>query len=217
MVFGSLIKSFMKSGEDKPVAGPLGLRTGAAVEVETIRFRMVADQLHFELPNETLFITASGRVDLGDGSVALRYYTDLHVMLQVLCVGGETDAHIQEVTLYAPFTSLYPEGTEWRDWEGDGGRIGRKTFRVKDGTEYQRIWFAEDPDWASPVRFQETVLDNDGTSKIIPQTVMLFGREIAEGPGFGEYLLVSIEEHDGERSVEHMMGVDLEPGMFRVT
>ena len=157
MVFGSLIKSFMKSGEDKPVAGPLGLRTGAAVEVETIRFRMVADQLHFELPNETLFITASGRVDLGDGSVALRYYTDLHVMLQVLCVGGETDAHIQEVTLYAPFTSLYPEGTEWRDWEGDGGQD-----RPKDISGEGRYRIPKDMVCRRPGLGQPRAISGDG-------------------------------------------------------
>ena len=44
----------------------------------------------------------------------------------------------------------------------------------------------------------------------------MYGREIKEGPGFGEYLLLSIEEQETGRSVEAMLGVDLEPGMFRI-
>ena len=217
MVWGGLVKGLFggRSGKE-PEIGPLGLRIGAAVKIEALRFEMLAEQLKFELPTDTLFVTANGRVDLGNDTISLRYYTDEHVMLQILCVGGETDSHIQEVTLYVPLTSYYPEGPEWNEWEGDGGKIGALVHTMEDGTTYKRMWFQEDPDWSSPVRFQERVTDDEGSVNLIAQEAMMYGREIKEGPGFGEYLLLSIEEQETGRSVEAMLGVDLEPGMFRI-
>lgn len=216
MVIG-LFKSLMgQKAPTPPAAGPLGLRIGAAVEIDTLRFRMMAKQLNFDLPNDTLFITAHGHVDLGDGSHVHRYYTDAHTMFQILCVGGQSDAHVQEVTLYVPHTSYYPEGQAWQTWQGEGARLGQPSYSTDDGTLYQRIWFEDDGGWASPVRFQEQVTHADNAVTLIGQEVMLYGRQIAEGPGFGEYLLLSIEEHPEGRSVEAMLGVDLEPGMFTV-
>lgn len=216
MVFGFLKGLFGGGGPAAPAVGPLGLRIGAAVELDTLRFRMMADQLKFELPSDTLFITGKGRVDLGDGSIVLRYYTDRHTMFQIMCVGGETEEHVQEVTLYVPFTSFYPEGHAWADWESEGGRLGQIAFRMDDGTMYERIWFKEDPSWSPPVRFQERVVDAEDSASLITQNAMLFGRQIPDGPGYGEYLLIAIEEHDDGRSVEVMVGVDLERSMFKV-
>jgi hypothetical protein len=216
MVFGSFKNLFGQNKTADRSVGPLGLRIGAAVELDTLRFRMMAEQLKFDLSGDTLFVTASGRVDLGDGSIVLRYYTDQHTMFQILCVGGETDAHIQEVTLYAPYTSFYPEGAEWSEWEGDGGKIGQTAYRLDDGTIYDRIWFKEDPDWSSPVRFEERVVDEDNAASLIGQEVMLFGRQIPGDPGYGEYLLLAIESRDDGRSVEVMLGVDLDRGMFKI-
>jgi hypothetical protein len=81
---------------------------------------------------------------------------------------------------------------------------------------YERIWFKEDPNWSPPVRFQERVVDAEDSASLITQNAMLFGRQIPGGPGYGEYLLVAIEEHDDGRSVEVMVGVDLERSMFKV-
>lgn len=217
MILNLLKSLFGPSEPAAPQTGPLGLRIGAAVEVDTLRFRMMADQLKFELPGDTLFISAKGRVDLGDGSFVHRYYTDANTMFQILCVGGESDTHVKEVTLYVPYTSYYPEGGTWQEWEGRGGRLGLPSFKADDdGTFYERIWFAEEPGWTAPVRFQERVLDGDGSVTVIGQDVMLYGRQIPNGPGFGEYLLLAIEERDDGRSVEVMLGVDLDPGMFKI-
>jgi hypothetical protein len=216
MVFGVFKGLFGQAQPAGPQPGPLGLRIGAAVEIDTLRFRMVADQLKFDLPNATLFISGEGRVDLGDGSFVRRYYTDTHAMVQVLCVGGEGSEHVQEVTLYVPLTSYYPEGEALEAWEGDGGKLGQPSYITDDGTTYTRIWFDDEAGWASPVRFQEQVSDADNDTSLISQQVMLYGRQITEGPGFGEYLLLAIEDHDDGRSVEVMLGVDLERGMFDV-
>ena len=137
-------------------------------------------------------------------------------MFQVMCVGGEEDRHVQEVTLYVPHQSYYPEGQDWQEWEGEGGRLGQVAFQTQDGTLYERIWFGGNHGWARPVRYQERVVDDAGDARLITQDAMLFGREIKEGPGFGEYLLLAIEAHRGGRSVEAMVGVDLDPGMFHV-
>lgn len=217
MVFGKL-KGLFGGGDGGggPATGPLGLRIGAAVEIDTLRFRMLADQLKFDLPSDTLFITAFGRVDLGDGSIVLRYYTDAHTMFQVLCVGGESDANVEEVTLYVPYTSFYPEGQAWRDWEGENGRLGQSAYRLDDGTEYERIWFSDQPGRASPVRFQEQITHDDGTTVLVGQEVMLYGRQLGETASNGEYLLLAIEQHEDGRSVEAMLGVDMDRGMFSV-
>ena len=186
------------------------------MEIDTLRFRMLADQLKFDLPGGTLFITASGRIDLGDGSIVLRYYTDAHTMLQILCIGGESDSHVEEVTLYVPYTSYYPEGQAWREWEGEGGRLGQADYRMDDNTSYDRIWFSDRPGWASPVRFQEQITHDDGSIGLVGQEVMLYGRQLENASGNGEYLLLAIEQHEDGRSVEAMLGVDLDRGMFTV-
>lgn len=216
MVVGAIKNLLGLKQPGAPAAGPLGMRIGAAVEIDTLHFRMMADRLKFNLPADTLFITAEGRIDLGDGSFVRRYYTDAHTMFQILCVGGEDDAHVQEVTLYVPYTSSYPEGPAWKAWEGPDGRQGQPTYRMDDGTLYDRIWFSDEPGWASPVRFQEQVTDAENATSLIAQEAVLYGRQITEGPGFGEYLLLAIEEHGDGRSVELMLGVDLQRGMFDV-
>ena len=49
---------FSKSSEDDELPTPLGLRIGAAVDIDTLPLRMHADDLHVELPEETILIVA---------------------------------------------------------------------------------------------------------------------------------------------------------------
>ena len=209
---------FSKRGEDDELPTPLGLRIGAAVDIDTLPLRMHADDLHVELPEETILIVAQGYVDLGDDSYVNRYYGENDTMIQVLTVNGVEDQHIEEITLYVPYESIYPgsEG-EWAQWTAKGGKIGAPTYRFDDGTEYERIWFDTTPGHVDPVVFTEEVYENAETEEAddVVQQVMLFGRNLEEGKK-NEYLLITVEAYEGEKTVELMVGVDLDLSTVKV-
>ena len=128
------------------------------------------------------------------------------------------DQPFDELTLYVPYESYYPSGEgEWAQWTSSGGKIGAPTFRLKDDTAYQRIWFDTTPGYAEPVTFTESVYEDPESDacSVIVHTVMLCGRNLEEGKK-NEYLLVSAEAYAGEKTVELMIGVDLELAQLRV-
>ncbi len=229
-MFGRAIKSLVKSGvrdlkgkfskddEDDEFPTPFGLRIGAAVDIDTLPLRMHAADLHVELPEATMMIVAQGYIDLGDGTFAHRYYNSDDAMIQVLTVGGVEDHHVEELTLFVPHQSYYPDGEgAWAQWTSAGGKIGAAIFRLDDGTEFSRVWFDTDDGYAKPVIFTESVYedpDSDDCSDVT-HTVMLYGRNLEQGKK-NEYLLVSAESYDGERTVELMVGVDLEQANLKV-
>ena len=107
----NLKNKFSKAKEEDEFPTPLGLRIGAAVDIDTLPLRMNADDLLIDLPEETLIIVAQGYVDLGDSTYAHRYYTTDDTMIQVLTVAGVEDQHVEELTLFVPFQSYYPDRT----------------------------------------------------------------------------------------------------------
>ena len=222
-MFGATLKSLFNSGvrdlkdkfskadEEEDFPTPLGLRIGAAVDVDTLPLRMHADELHVELPEETLIIVAQGYVDLGDGSHAHRYYTADDTMIQVLTVAGMEDQHVEELTLFVPYRSYYPDSDgAWAQWTLKDGKLGAPTFRLEDGTEFSRIWFDTTEGYAAPVEFTESVYEDPDSHECsdVFHKVMLYGRNLEAGKK-NEYLLVSVESYQGERTVELMVGVDL--------
>ena len=213
-----LKNKFSKAEEEDEFATPLGLRIGAAVDIDTLPLRMHADDLHIELPEETIIIVAQGYVDLGDATYVHRYYAANDTMIQVLTVAGMEDQHVEEVTLYVPYKSYYPDGDgDWAQWISKGGKIGAPTFRLDDGTEFSRIWFDTTEGHAELVEFTESVYedpDSDECSDVFHK-VMLYGRKLKAGKKT-EYLLVSAEAYQGEQTVELMVGVDLEFSTLKV-
>jgi len=139
-------------------------------------------------------------------------------MIQVLTVAGVEDQHVEELTLFVPYQSYYPDSDgAWAQWTANGGKLGAPTFRLDDGTEYARVWFDADPGYAEPVEFTESVYedpDSDESSDVFHK-VMLYGRNL-EKEKKNEYLLVSIESYDGQQTVELMVGVDLETSTLKV-
>lgn len=213
MALGGMMKGLLRGG--RPAPGPLGLRIGTAIELDPALLQQYGDHLWFTLPDDPLPFSAQGRIDFGDGSVALRFYTDQHEMLQIICAGGEQDEHIQEVKLFVPLGSIYPEDEEWQEWESADSRLGQQTYTLDDGPEYQRDWFKDQTGRVDPVKFAEQVADGTSNPGDIIQQVMLYARTLEALPNCREYLLLSKEEHPDGRSVEAMLGIDLEPGMFR--
>ena len=209
---------FSKSDDEDEFSTPLGLRIGAAVDIDTLPLRMHADDLHVELPEETLIIVAQGYVDLGDASHAHRYYTADDTMIQVLTVAGTEDQHVEELTLFVPYKSYYPDGDgAWAQWTSKGGKLGAPTFRIDDGTEYSRIWFDTTEGYAEPVEFTESVYEDPDSDEcsVVFHKVMLYGRNLETGKK-NEYLMVSVESYEGEMTVELMVGVDLELSSLKV-
>ena len=208
----ALKNKFSKAADEDEFATPLGLRIGAAVDVDTLPLRMHADDLHIELPEETLIIVAQGYVDLGDATYAHRYYTADDTMIQVLTVAGMEDQHVEELTIYVPYKSYYPDSDgAWAQWTAKGGKLGAPTFRLDDGTDFPRIWFKATEGYVKPVEFTESVYEDPDSDECtdVFHKVMLYGRNLEEGKK-NEYLLVSVEAYEGEKTVELMVGVDLE-------
>ena len=229
-MFGRTIKSLVKSGvrdikekfskdnKDDEFPTPFGLRIGAAVDIDTLPLRMHAADLHLKLPEATMMIVAQGYIDLGDGTHSHRYYNSDDAMIQVLTVGGVEEQHVEELTLFVPHQSFYPDSDgAWAQWTSEGGKLGAPIFRLDDGTEYSRVWFDTSEGYAKPVIFTESVYEDPRSDECsnITHTVMLYGRNLEQGKK-NEYLLVSVEAYEGERSVELMVGVDLETANLKV-
>jgi len=229
-MFGRTVKSLMRSGirdlrdkfsnddDEDEFATPFGLRIGAAVDIDTLSLRMHAADLHVKLPEETMIVAAQGYIELGDGTHAHRYYSADDTMIQVLTVGGMEDQHVEELTLFVPYRSYYPDSEgAWAQWASDGGKIGALKFCLDDGTEFSRIWFDGAEGYAKPVMFVESVYNDPNSDECsdLHHTVMLYGRNLEQGKK-NEYLLVSVEADDLERTVELMVGVDLEFANLKV-
>ncbi len=229
-MFSRTIKSIVKSGvrdlknkiskgdEDEDFATPFGLRIGAAVDIDTLPLRMHAADLQIEVPEETMIIVAQGYIDLGDSTYAHRYYSSDDTMIQVLTVAGMEEQHVEELTLFVPYKSYYPDSHgAWAQWTAEGGKLGAKMFRLDDGTEYSRVWFDTSEGYAEPVKFTESVYEDPNSDECsnVFHKVMLYGRNL-EGGKKNEYLLVSVESYEGEQTVELMVGVDLESSHLKV-
>ena len=213
MAIGGMMKGLF--GGRRGASGPLGLGVGAGIQLDPGHIEPLAEHLWFTPPLDPLPFSAEGRIDFGDGSIALRYYTDEHEMLQLICAGGEGKEHIQEVKLFAPLGSIYPDDEEWREWEGPDSPLGRPTYTLDDGPEYQREWFKDDAGRVDPVQFAEQIAAaGEGPNQVVQQ-VMLYARNLEGVENCREYLLLSMENHPDGRSVEAMLGIDLEPSMFR--
>ena len=213
-----LKEKFSSTDEEDEFATPYGLRIGAVVDIDTLPLRMHADDLHMPLPEESMLVIAQGYIELGDGGYVHRYYAANNAMVQVLTVGGIEDQHVEEITLFMPFKSHYPNGTgEWEQWTANGGKIGQPTFKLDDGTEFQRIWFDDAAGYAEPAAFNELVYEDPESDAHdqIHHKAMLYGRNL-EAEKKNEYLLVSAESYDNENTVEFMIGVDLELATLKI-
>lgn len=214
MALGGRLRGMLGGG--KNAAGPLGLRIGAAIELDTAACAPAPEELWFTLPEGPLPLNAAGRIALGNGSAAFRYYTEEHEMLQIIAGEDGGEGTIQEVKFFVPLGSIFPEDDEWPEWESENSPVGQPSYTLDDGPEYTREWFQDQPGWAAPVTFDEVVTDADGDRSAIRQHVMLFARTLTSLAGRREYLLISLEEHADGRSIEAMLGLDLEPSMFRL-
>lgn len=205
---------------------PLGLAIGLTYSIDTLRLRLAADALRFPIPDGEQIIVAQGSIPLADGMWVHRFYPEEGPILQVLA--DRMGESVAEVTWYMPVRSIYPANDrEWAEWLGPKGHIGAPGFDFAepdaDGgpvtTHYDRVWMTDDPDQArrqvAPVEMNETVEEPDEPMRMIRQTAMLYARDVL-GHDLAEYLLIAREEAAGDRSVELMLGVDVDPSAFKL-
>lgn len=186
---------------------------GRTVMVDPLAWRRFGDDLKFPFTGDTLQIVAQGMVELNEGGFIHRFYTDDDIMFQALTSdrGGQ---NISDVTLFAPWDSLYPGVAADRDvWRR---RLSAPSFTAPGLPDYSRLWFGDDSPVQEPVSFWEDLHDDrDGiVDRRIFQVCMLFARPLGDG---GKELLLAIDQETeaGDVSFEIMLGVALEAGEFR--
>lgn len=207
---------FGRSGQADPVnALPVvrDVSLGRTVWVDTLAWKRLGAETKFPLDRDTLVITAQGLVPLNEGGFVHRFYTDDHLMLQLVSDDREGTA-VSDCTLFAPWESEYPGDRADRDlWLA---RLRGRTFSGYGLPEYRRLWFGDDAPSQDPVTFWEELHDDrDGrVDRRIFQTCMLFHRDL---PGGGRELLLAIEMEPENEAVSHevMVGVPLEFGEFK--
>jgi len=181
---------------------------GRTVVLDPLAWRRLGPGAAFSLDRDTLEITAQGLIKLDAGGYVHRFYTDDHIMLQVVSEDPE-GTQPDDFTLFAPWSSRYPDNAQAKsEWLS---RLGAASFKEPGLPEFQRFWFAEEPGVQSPVSFWEEIFDDREASKPyarIFQRCMLFAREIGDE---GRELLLAIaqETEGGELSHEIMIGAPL--------
>lgn len=223
---------FKKAPEIPLYPSPLGFRIGAAIDLDTLELRMLADKLNFDPPNETQIIASYGRVDMGDGTVLHRFYSTDDVMFQVTTVGGNDDEHVDEIKMFVTYDSIYPASDDdWEFWiHPDEGVIGDAEFEIKDGTVFARAWFEDTSNHATPIEYTEKIVtcydkydeddddDNDHeTTVVVEHRAMLYYRWIDEAEETAEWLFIDAEDTGNGASIELLIGVDLSENSFEVS
>lgn len=186
---------------------------GRTVMLDPLAWRRFGSELKFPFDEDTLQIVAQGLVKLDDGGFVHRFYTDDDVMFQAVS-SDAAGQEVTDVTLFAPWRSIYPGASS--DRKAWGERLRARTFTDEGLPEYRRFWFGDEAERQEPVTFWEDLHDDrDGiVDRRIFQTSMLFARELS-GDGIELLLAIDQESQGGDVSFEIMLGVVLELGEFR--
>ncbi|MEX0298416.1 MAG: DUF2491 family protein, partial [Kordiimonas sp.] len=184
---------FFKKDKEEPQKPALPIihdvSFGRTVSIDPLAISMLGDKHRFEMPTPSLTITGQGTVQFEDGVWLHRFYTDDHMLLQIMGGDGFEDKEVQQISVFAVYDSIEP---------ANKARLAQEIERIKadtymlNGESYQRVWFdGEGP--TDPVQFHETVcLDETGEESYgIQQSCMLFTREV---DGSEENLLVTYEK-----------------------
>lgn len=198
---------------EAPAKGLFGLQLGCAVELNSLDFRVLGDQLLLEFPGETQLIEAVGEIDLGAGSRIKRYYTSDDAILQIHYSGAEQEQNVEDVLLFVYDKSIHVAGNlDWKAWLAPD-KIGPKLYQYRDKA-YQRSFFADSEGNVEPIAMSEQIENRAGERYGLDNFSMLFEREITAG--VSEMLLVNAEESDDDRLVTIALGVHLTPSQFNV-
>ncbi|WP_363082620.1 DUF2491 family protein [Phenylobacterium sp. SCN 70-31] len=185
---------------------------GRSVRLDPLAWRRLGSEARFRLDHDVLAITAQGLVDLGADGYVHRFYTDDHLMLQM--VSPDPDGRgAQDFTLFMPWSSVWPpDARAKRTW---ADRLRAPAFDDEGLPAFRRYWFGDGDARQEPVSFWEEVFDDRSGrhARRIYQTCMLFARDL---PGEGRELLLAIamEPEGGDLTHEVMVGIPLDIGEF---
>ncbi len=197
-----------------PKKGIYGLHLGCAVELSSLDFRVLADQLNLSFPGETQLIEAVSRTALGAGSYMLRFYSSDDAFLQINYSGAENEHNVEDVMLFVYDKS---DGiSSDAAWERaiSPAELGRPRIEYR-GQTYQRVFFADEAGDTAPVAMTEEVDNSAHEHYRVDNFCMLYERAI--GDEMVELLLINAEESaDNERLVSYALGVHLSPSQFKV-
>ena len=205
-------KKVRKKKAEKPsLPAPLNLRPGGAAELDLLPFRLMAEHLHFTLPQGAQTIEAAGFINLGGGAAICRFYTADDGFIQVSTTGGYETQNIDDIKLFAFEQTHNIASQRGVDlWVSDSGSIGRPEF-VLENTVYKRVWDAEVSGKIEPVKLTETVHTREAGAEPydVDHLTMLYQRQIPNNDRY-EYLLASLEfTDDDEATAVVSLGVDL--------
>ena len=180
---------------------------GRTVSVDPIALEMLGEGHRCALETNSLTITGQGCVEFEDGVFLHRYYTDDHILLQIMGGDGKRDKSVQQISVFSVYDSIEPANTGIT--KAEVARLHQDSY-ILDGERYERVWFDGDGP-ADPVKFYEDVfLDADGKESYgIQQTCMLYSRSVDD---VDEMLLVTHEKtNEGGESITQMVGFVLSP------
>ncbi|TCI02065.1 DUF2491 family protein [Corallincola luteus] len=207
-------KKKQEEAPKQPEKGLFGLHLGCAVELSSLDFRVLGDELKMEFPGDTQLIEAISRTSLGAGSYMLRYYTSDDAFIQINYSGDETEHNVEDVLLFV-YDKSNAIATK-AEWEKviTADFIGTPTFQHSD-REFQRVFFGDNDGNVPPVAMTEKVENKAGERYSVDNFCMLYERGINDD--INELLLINAEESgDNERMLSYALGVNLSPSQFRV-
>jgi hypothetical protein len=179
--------------EQKPeLPSILGLAPGFSFELDALCLKLAEKDMLVDGVAKTQIIQAVGIVDWDECTI-FRFYTDDEAFLQVVANGGTEDHHVVDVKLFHYYDTL--DVASEQSWnELLSYKIGASIYSVAD-REFERVWTC-DGDYHQPVHMREKTYDEDGSTSITDQFVMLFERAISNDET--ESLFVSAEEVETE-------------------
>lgn len=212
-----MFKLFGKKDEAPTVEKPaiMGLAVGTSFDIDTLGFKLIMDKLTIENMAQTQLITAAGKADI-HGNTIYRFYTDDDAWLQVVCDGGDTEAHIIDVKLFHYYdTKSVDNQSAWDQLLNK--EIGSPLQKI-EGYDFNRVWSSVG-DYAMPVHIAETTYDDSDEPDTTDQFTMLFEREV--DADHMEFLFLSAEESENEhgqldRCLVISTGVNINPAQITI-
>lgn len=212
MNFRKLFGGGRREAEAQSVPVVRNVTIGRSVRLDPLAWRRYGAEAAFRLDVDTLEITAQGLIDLGADGFVHRFYTDDHLMLQMVSPDPQ-GRQADDFTVFTPWASAYPPDARARRVWAD--RLRASTFTDDGLPDYRRYWFGDADARQDPVSFWEEVYDDRSGrhTRRIFQTCMLFARDL---PGEGRELLLAIEmePEGGDLTHEIMVGIPLNVGEF---
>lgn len=205
-------KLFGKKPQDDKPASPeiMGLYLGGSFELDDLKLKLLEPELTIARAARSQLIQAVGRAPLDSGGTLLRFYTDDEAFLQVVCDGGETENHINDVKLWHFYdTQTIGSDAQWKN--ALDSLISQPTYTL-DGKTFTRVWDAVGES-SPPVAVTEKTYEEDGDVSTTDQFMMLYERPLENGRT--ESLLVVGEEkivgNNADRCLVISTGFDIEP------